>query len=337
MDGLVVVVGGGGFVGRYLVQALAKTNVRIRVVARNPQAASFVKPLGGVGQIQIVPGNVQDPRTLASAFEGATAGVNLAGILAERAGSVSMASRLQAPAMLRRPPRRRASRHSCRFRQSLPRALRRCLCAHQGGRRGGGAGRAAARDDRTPVDRLRARGSVHQPLRGAHRSPVVPVVAGRTRFQPVYVVDVAHAITNALTDPARHGGRTYAAGRPEDVQLPRDPDLHPRPGAARQDTGRSARRRCRADGEPRQLRARRADDEGPVADAAERQRRRGRRARAGELGVEPTPLESIAPAYLERYKTGGRFTAIRGRLTFSHGSLRGAFASTSSSWASSRA
>ena len=86
MDGLVTIVGGAGFVGRYLVQVLAATGVRMRVVTRNPQAALFLQPLGGLGQIQLVRGDVRDPASLARAFDGATAGVNLVGILAESGG-----------------------------------------------------------------------------------------------------------------------------------------------------------------------------------------------------------------------------------------------------------
>jgi len=52
-DALVVIVGGSGFIGRYLVQELARTDVRIRIVVRNAVAALFLKPLGKLGQIDI--------------------------------------------------------------------------------------------------------------------------------------------------------------------------------------------------------------------------------------------------------------------------------------------
>ena len=85
-DRLVVIVGGSGFVGRYLVQELAHTGVRMRIVTRAPDRAMFLKPLGALGQIQIVPGDVRSAAQMAAAFDKADAGVNLVGILDERGG-----------------------------------------------------------------------------------------------------------------------------------------------------------------------------------------------------------------------------------------------------------
>ena len=91
-DRLVVVVGGSGFVGRYLVQELARTGVRLRVVVRSVERAAFLKPLGRLGQIEIVAGDVRRPATLAAAFHHADAGVNLVGILDERGGQKFVAT-----------------------------------------------------------------------------------------------------------------------------------------------------------------------------------------------------------------------------------------------------
>ena len=90
LDGrLIVVVGGSGFVGRYLVQELAHAGARVRVVVRSPERAGFLKPLGGLGQIEIVAGDVARAGTIAGAFAHADAGVNLVGILDERSGRIA--------------------------------------------------------------------------------------------------------------------------------------------------------------------------------------------------------------------------------------------------------
>ncbi|WP_164157269.1 SDR family NAD(P)-dependent oxidoreductase, partial [Sandarakinorhabdus rubra] len=80
---LVTVIGGAGFIGRYVVEALARAGCRVRVVSRHADSALFLKPLGDLGQIQIVSGNISDDAAMAAAFTGAAVGVNLVGILAE--------------------------------------------------------------------------------------------------------------------------------------------------------------------------------------------------------------------------------------------------------------
>src|SRR5690606_4167501 len=80
---LVTVFGGSGFLGRHLVQALARRGWRIRVVVRRPDLAGHVQPLGAVGQIMPVQANVRVRWSVDRAVEGADAVVNLVAILAE--------------------------------------------------------------------------------------------------------------------------------------------------------------------------------------------------------------------------------------------------------------
>jgi NADH dehydrogenase len=80
---LVTVVGGSGFLGRYIVQRLAEAGLRVRVAVRHPETALFLKPLGSLGQVQLVRGDITSDAQMAAAFDGAAAGVNLVGILAE--------------------------------------------------------------------------------------------------------------------------------------------------------------------------------------------------------------------------------------------------------------
>lgn len=84
MKGLVTIVGGSGFIGRYLVPKLTRRGFRVRVAVRNPNNALFLKPMGDVGQVQIVQANIRRPKSLIRALEGADAVANLAGILVQK-------------------------------------------------------------------------------------------------------------------------------------------------------------------------------------------------------------------------------------------------------------
>lgn len=80
---LVTIIGGSGFVGRHLVQELASAGYRIRVGVRRPDLAGYLQPLGSVGQIIPVQANVRYPDSIASACHGADIVINLTGILYE--------------------------------------------------------------------------------------------------------------------------------------------------------------------------------------------------------------------------------------------------------------
>src|SRR5215510_10710633 len=78
---LVTIFGGSGFLGRHLVRALASEGWRIRVAVRRPNNALFLRPMGRVGQIQIVKANVLDEEAVRTALKGADAAVNLVAVL----------------------------------------------------------------------------------------------------------------------------------------------------------------------------------------------------------------------------------------------------------------
>ena len=80
---IVTVFGGSGFIGRYVVRALARDGWRVRVACRRPDLAFFLQPLGKPGQVVAVQANLRDPASVAAAVQGASAVVNLVGILAE--------------------------------------------------------------------------------------------------------------------------------------------------------------------------------------------------------------------------------------------------------------
>ena len=82
-DTLVTVFGGSGFVGRHVVRALAQRNFRVRVAVRRPELAGYLRPLGGVGQIETVQANLRYPQSVEAAVRDADIVINLVGILNE--------------------------------------------------------------------------------------------------------------------------------------------------------------------------------------------------------------------------------------------------------------
>jgi len=212
MNGLVTVIGGSGFVGRYVVQALCQTGVRVRVVCRRPRQALFLKPLGNLGQVQIAGGDVRREDQLPTLLAGSTAVINLAGILsgdfeavqAKGAGAVARAAKAVGARALVHVSAIGADRESeSRYGRSK------------------GEGEALVREafpDATilrpsvifgPEDNFTNRFAAMGKL-----APFMPVVAGDTRFQPVWVGDVADAVVAAVSDPEAFGGQLFTLGGP---------------------------------------------------------------------------------------------------------------------------
>lgn len=121
-DSIVTVIGGSGFIGRYVVEKLAHHGCLIRVAVRRPDRALFLKTAGDVGQITPIPVNIRDQESIDVAVAGSQAVINLVGILyqagAQRFATVQVAS----PARPRRPGRRISCicRRSARIRQVRP-------------------------------------------------------------------------------------------------------------------------------------------------------------------------------------------------------------------------
>lgn len=309
MDGLVTIVGGAGFVGRYVVQTLAETGVRMRIVSRNPEAAQYLKPLGALGQIQLTRGDIRDAAQMNRAFDGATAGVNLVGILAE-SGSQKFQSVQVAGAA--NAARAAATAGVTAYVQMS--AIGADAASPAGYARTKAGGEAAVREALPHATILRPSiifGREDQFINRfaalANTLPVIPVVAGKTRFQPVYVLDVARAVAAALADPAAHGGRTYALGGPEVMSF----------RAILQWIATEIRSKKPLVEVPDGIAAlmAKAGSFVPFAPMTWDQWQMLQRDTVvepgepglHELGIEPTPLASIAPAYLERYRKGGRF------------------------------
>ncbi|WP_375269747.1 complex I NDUFA9 subunit family protein, partial [Phenylobacterium sp.] len=211
MQDLVTVFGGSGFVGTQVVRALARAGLRVRVAVRRTNVAEGLRLLGDVGQIQIVQANIRNPESVARALEGAQACVNLVGVLYE-AGRQKFAS-LHAMGARNVAEAARAAGVTRLVQMSAIGADAQSESKYA---RTKAEGEAAVRE--IFPDAVIIRPSIvfgpeddffNRFARMATLSPALPLIGGgKTRFQPVYVGDVAQAIARALRDPAC-AGQTY--------------------------------------------------------------------------------------------------------------------------------
>lgn len=213
---LATVFGGSGFVGRYVVGALARDGWRVRVACRRPDLAFHLQPLGGVGQVMPVQANLRDARSVAAAMQGADAVVNLVGILAE--GGAQTFSVIQAAGARAVAEAAKAAGITNFVQISAIGADAQSASAYA---RSKAEGEAAAQA--TVPSAIIMRPSVvfgtednffNRFAAMARFFPVVPVVGAETKFQPVYVGDVARAVALALAGKAAPG-KTYELGGPE--------------------------------------------------------------------------------------------------------------------------
>jgi len=209
---VITVIGGTGFVGRYVVKRLAQAGYTIRVISRNPEAGAHLKTAGDVGQIVLVSGNLAQPQSLAGKIEDSYAIINLAGILFESGRQkfarihAAGAEKLAQMAYSAGVPRfihvsalgidKARGSHYARTKLLGEKAV---LSAHPGA--------VVLRPSVMfgPEDNF---------FNQFAAMPVLPLIGGgRTKFQPVYVGDIARAIENCLTQPTT-AGQTYELGGP---------------------------------------------------------------------------------------------------------------------------
>lgn len=304
----VTVVGGSGFIGRYVVQRLAQRGVIVAVVGRHAGAAGFLKPMGDVGQIALIEAGITDEPRLAAAVAGADAVVCAAGILYERGRQRFDTVHHVGPGLLARLAKAAGVKRFVHISAIGAEAAAPAAYA-----RSKAAGEAAVRAAFPEAVILRP-SIVFGPEDDffnrfaalARYLPVLPLIGGGlTRFQPVYVGDVADAVMAALDRPDA-AGRTFELGGPRVYsfkelmevllrEIGRRRALVPVPFALAslqaaflawlptppltRDQVKLLRRDTIA-----------APDRPGLAD----------------LGIAPTALEPILPTYLDRFRRGGR-------------------------------
>jgi len=211
----VTVIGATGFLGRHTVRALAKAGWRIKAASRHPARGFFLRPLGSVGQIELVKCDVTDADSVGAAIRGSDAAVNLTGILFERgqsfedvqaAGAANVAEAAAAAGIsaLVHVSAIGADRHSdsvyARTKAEGEEAIRRNF-----------PGAVILRPSIVfgPEDSF-----FNKFASMARYFPALPLIGGgKTRFQPVFVGNVAAAIVAGLDNPAARG-RTFELGGP---------------------------------------------------------------------------------------------------------------------------
>ena len=206
---LITIFGGGGFLGRYVAQTLLGQGARVRVACRNANSAIHIKPLGNLGQVQLMEADVRKPASVARAVMDADAVVNLVGSFADMnavqnigAGIVARAAAEAGVKALVHISAIGADAHSnAEYGQSKA-----------GGEEAVHAAFPSAVILRPSIVFGREDQFINRFAGLIRMLPVVPVIGAAARFQPVFVGDVAKAVAAAL---AHQDGRVLELGGPE--------------------------------------------------------------------------------------------------------------------------
>lgn len=215
MSKLVTIFGGSGFVGRYIARRMAKEGWRVRVAVRRPNEALFVKPYGVVGQVEPVFCNIRDDNSVRAALHGADAVVNCVGILAESGKNRFASIQSEGAGRIARIAAQEGV--GALVHLSAIGADETSDSAYSRTKGEGEAAVLAAFPHAVilrpsvifgPEDQFFNRFAAMVRL-----SPVLPVVGGDTKFQPVFVDDVAQAAVAGVTGRAAPG--IYELGGPD--------------------------------------------------------------------------------------------------------------------------
>ena len=214
--GLATIFGGSGFIGRHVVQALICDGWRVQVACRRPELAVQLQSFGEPGQIALIQANLRDAQTIAAALEGVDAAVNLVGILTESADQTfddiqSRGARAVAEAVKEAGITRFVHISAIGARKNSPSGYARSKAEGE-----------AAVHELVPQAIIFRPSIVFGPeddffnrfAAMARLMPILPLVGASTRFQPVFVDDIAQAIVLALDGKATPGA-TYELGGPE--------------------------------------------------------------------------------------------------------------------------
>ncbi|MDA7949326.1 MAG: complex I NDUFA9 subunit family protein [Hyphomicrobiaceae bacterium] len=314
---LVTVYGGSGFLGRHVVQALARTGCRIRVAVRRPDLAGFLQPLGGVGQIHAVQANLRFPESVAQAAEDADVLVNLVGILHETGKQKFSSVQAEGPRWVAHAARDAGAKALIQV--SAIGADRNSPSHYAQSKAAGEAHVLNSFPDAVilrpsivfgPEDDFFNRFAAL-----ARIAPALPLIGGgKTRFQPVFAGDVAKAVVAAIEGRGAEG-KTYELGGPEILTFKE---------VLQRILEYCGRRRllvpmpfwmAYAKAAFLQLlpsplltvdQVRLLESDNVVSVNAKTTRRT-----LEALGVDPLPVSAIVPDYLERFRSRGEFAAFR--------------------------
>ncbi len=206
------IFGGGGFLGRYVAEALLAEGALVRIAERTPDSAFYIRPLGNLGQTQFVPADITKPDTVAAACTGADIVINLVGILKGDFDAVHVTG----AANVARAARVAGAQHLIHV--SAIGAEAESASAYGRSKAAGEAEVRAAFPDATilrPSILFGREDKFINRFAGYFAGlNLMPIVMGGTKLQPVFVADVAEAVLAAVLNPTARG-ETYELGGPE--------------------------------------------------------------------------------------------------------------------------
>lgn len=213
---LVTVFGGAGFVGRYVTECLLRSGVRVRIASRNPRRDYFIQPLAQVGQFDFEQADLTNKDSVRNAVHGASAVVNLVGVFghAMQAAHVDGARHI-AEAAKKAGVEAVVHVSAIGADTNSPSNYGRTKGEGEAAVRKAFKGATIVRPSLAfgPEDKLTNRFAAMAQL------PVLPIIAAKRNFQPVYVRDLAQAIATAALDPDKFGGRIYEIGGPQVLSM----------------------------------------------------------------------------------------------------------------------
>lgn len=318
---LVTVFGGSGFLGRHIVQALSKRGYRVRAAVRRPDLASHLQPLGAPGQIMAVQANLRHRWSVDRAVQGADAVVNAVGILAPTGKQSFDAVQAFGPRAIAEAARAAGLNGITHI--SAIGADPESASAYARSKAVGEAGVLE-----TLPDSIILRPSIvfgpednffNQFAGMARISPVLPLVGGgETKFQPVYVCDIAEAVARAV-DGSLQPGSVYELGGPEIKSFrdcledmlevtQRSRVLLPIPFPVSEVMGKVMQYLPGSPLTADQVELLKKDN--VVSEAAISEGRT-----LSGIGIEPTTLAAILPSYLDRFREHGQYDAHKANRT----------------------
>ncbi len=319
MSKLVTIYGGSGFVGRYIAQRMAKDGWRIRVAVRRPNEALFVKPYGAVGQVEPVFCNIRDDASVRAAMQGADAVINCVGILVNEGKNKFGAVQTEGAA--------RVARIAAEM--DVPKLVQiSAIGANPDSEseyaRTKAAGEKAVLDAYPQAVILRPSiifgnedGFFNKFASMSRFTPILPITGGHTKFQPVFVDDVAKVAVMAADGEVSPG--TYELGGPDvetfhDLMKQMLTVIHRRRlvlslprwiasilggvfDLGQTVTGGLFTNRILTRDQVKNLQADNVVSEGAKGFA--------------DLGIQPMAMEAVMPGYLWRFRPGGQYDDIK--------------------------
>ncbi|KGB83675.1 3-beta hydroxysteroid dehydrogenase [Rhodovulum sp. NI22] len=319
MSKLVTIYGGSGFVGRYIARRMAKEGWRVRVAVRRPNEAGFVRPYGVVGQVAPVFCNIRDDESVRAVMQGADAVVNCVGILAETGRNRFDAVQHEGAERIARIAAEEGIAHLVHL--SAIGADAEAESAYARSKALGEEGVLAHFPDAVilrPSVIFGPEDAFFNRFASMSRwGPVLGIVGADTKFQPVYVDDVAKAAVMGVLGQAAPG--IYELGGPEvssfrDLMADMLKVIHRRRlimnipfflagimagffGFVQAVTGGLVANTILTRDQLRNLRRDNVVSEGAMG--------------FDTLGISPVAAEAVMPEYLYRFRPSGQYDAIK--------------------------